>query len=644
MADILKNPTATFEAEPVWSDVKINNTARVDSDSSLWVTANWANAVDDQLKLINSFFLGEDSAGAAGTSVEFLGGLIAAENLAVGGNAGIGDYAIASADIEVKTTAAGTGRVMFGKSGAPANGGMSYAHATDLLSLLASGSPRVEIDSASLRPASHNVTKLGDSSHRWSETHASEIFARTGATVGGLASAVSLTVDGGGSLAIPEIVLAHGGAAQATIDAPDTGELRVATAGPMRLTGVGGGLGLPVLTTAQRTALAGFAGLAVYDSEEMDVLIHNGGDWSAVGILNYGLDQTLAIDNATGGTDISITNGDAIAGEDGGSISFETTTGTLSLSSRAVIGDAGSEIEGVDFAGGTLTANLTVSEIGGANPSQILIHRHSTNNSPSLAFLRTNSDTSAHAAVTDGQELLNICAGGWDGIDYALGGCLGFDVSGTPGAGDMPTKFFVSVCADGSESPTERFSIDPDGTHTITGDLVVNGDVALPTIKQFAAYDFHLDGAPPTLSSRGGTGYGMPVLNFPDPSVQVNYAYFFVETPRLFDSAWTVDVTIWFAQETAGAGNITWAISFDRIESGVLTTDNSFDTDGPVIDTTVASGTDNEIQSATFTIPYSYMDGALGGEVLFCKIQNLTTGDTFTGDRDLISVQMEFSP
>lgn len=643
MADILKNPTATFEATPVWSVVKVNNTARADSDSNLWVTANWANAVDDQLKLINSFFLGEDTAGAAATSAEVLGGLIVAENLAIGGSAGIGDYAIASTDIEVKTTAAGTGRVTFGKSGAPATGGMSYAHATDLLSMLAAGSSRVEIGSASARPTSHNVTKLGDSTHRWSELHASEVYARTGATVGGLSSAVTFVIDGGGALAIPEIVFSYDGTPQVTIDSPDVGELRVVSDGPARFTDVDGGLALPVMTTAERTALTGFSGLVAYDSDLGDVYLYNGGGWKIIG-SSHPLSFVLAQGNTTSGYDITISNDDAIVGEDGGSISFETTTGTLSLSSRAVIGDAGSEVEGVAFAGGTLTANMTVSEIGAANSSQILVHRHSTTNSPSLAFLRSNSDTSAHTIVADGQELLNICAGGWDGVDYALGGCLGFDVSGTPGAGDMPTKFFVSVCADGSETPTERFAIAPDGTHTITGDLIVNGDLATSTIYQFPAHDFYLGSAPPTLASRGGLGYDMPVLNFPDPGVQVNYAYFFVEVPLLFDSTWTVDVTIWFAQEAAGAGDITWAISFDRIQTGVLSTANSFDADGPVINTSTASGTNNQVQSTTFTIPYSYMDAVIAGEVLFCKIQSLTTGDTFTGDRDLISIQMEFTP
>ena len=55
MADVLKDLTAAFQATAVWAAAKINNTARVDSDSNVWVTANWANAVDDQLKLINSF-------------------------------------------------------------------------------------------------------------------------------------------------------------------------------------------------------------------------------------------------------------------------------------------------------------------------------------------------------------------------------------------------------------------------------------------------------------------------------------------------------------------------------------------------------------------------------------------------------------
>jgi hypothetical protein len=565
-----------------------------------------------------------------------------AENLSVAGNAGIGDYAIASANIEVKTTAAGTGSVTFGKSGAPSNGGMSYAHATDLLALLAAGSSRIEVGSGSARPTSHNVTKLGESSRRWSEVHASEVYARTGATVGGLGSAVSFTVDGGGSLAIPSIVLAHGGSPQATIDSPDTGELRFTTAGPVRVD-AGGGLGLPAFTTAERLALSTFPGMVVFDSDVQDVYVVNGG-WKLVG-SSHPLSFVLTQGNTTSGADIQMTNGDAIVGEDGGSISFETTTGTLVLSSRVVVGDGGSEVEGSAFAGDTITSNLTVSEIGNDNSAQVLIHRHSTSDSPSLAFLRSNTDTSSHATVSDGQGILNICAAGWDGSDYALGGCIGMDVSGTPGAGDMPTKFFVSVSADGSESPTERLTIEPDGKTTITGDLVVTGDTPLPTIEKLTAYDAYLDGVPPSRVSRGGSGYDLPVLNYPDPSTQVNYAYWFVQVPPLFDSStWSVDMTIWYAQEAAGAGDITWSVSFDRIEDGVLTTSNSFDADGPVLDTSTASGTNNEIQSTTFSIPYSKLDGAVGGDIVFVKIQTSTTGDTFAGDRDLISAQIRFAP
>jgi hypothetical protein len=137
----------------------------------------------------------------------------------------------------------------------------------------------------------------------------------------------------------------------------------------------------------------------------------------------------------------------------------------------------------------------------------------------------------------------------------------------------------------------------------------------------------------------------MPALNYPDPSTQVNYAYWFSQVPQTFDgNTWSINMTIWFAQNAGGAGNITWSTSFDRIETGILSTANSFDADGPEIVTVAASGTQYEIQSTTIPIPYSKMDGVLAGELLFFKIQTSTTGDTFTGGRDLYAAQLEYIP
>lgn len=71
-----------------------------------------------------------------------------------------------------------------------------------------------------------------------------------------------------------------------------------------------------------------------------------GTDWLVGGAGADDLAGTLGVGNTTGGTNIEVTNGDAIVGEDGGSIAFAAATGIIQLSS----------CEGTDL---TLSTSLT---------------------------------------------------------------------------------------------------------------------------------------------------------------------------------------------------------------------------------------------------------------------------------------------
>lgn len=134
-----------------------------------------------------------------------------------------------------------------------------------------------------------------------------------------------------------------------------------------------------------------------------------------------------------------------------------------------ICGDPGAEGSGITVAGGTYEAALKVSDLGGTNVAQFIIHRHSTTLAPYIVGSRSNSDTTAHATVADGQELLGLVGVGWDGTDYEIGARMDFVVDGTPGNNDMPGRIVMSVTPDGSRTPAEAMRISQDRTTLITG-------------------------------------------------------------------------------------------------------------------------------------------------------------------------------
>lgn len=157
-----------------------------------------------------------------------------------------------------------------------------------------------------------------------------------------------------------------------------------------------------------------------------------------------------------------------------------TTTGDLNINANGssnvlfngtdvICGDPGTEGSGITVAGGTYEAALKVSDLGGTNVAQFIIHRHSTTLAPFIVGSRSNSNTTAHATVVDGQELLGLVGVGWDGTDYEIGARIDFEVDGTPGNNDMPGRIVFEVTPDGSRTPAEAMRISQDKTTLITG-------------------------------------------------------------------------------------------------------------------------------------------------------------------------------
>lgn len=202
------------------------------------------------------------------------------------------------------------------------------------------------------------------------------------------------------------------------------------------------------------------------------------------------LAQVLAEGTTTGPNSIRVDNGQSLVGEDGGSISFEPTSGLIKMSATCV-GDPGTEPGEITIDGAGVTSTFQISTIGGSQAGLIL-HRHSTAQAPLIITARSRSNDDTHTIVDDGDGLFQLYALGWDGVDYAFGGYLGFQVSGTPGSNDMPTRFVVSVSPDGSQTLTERLEISPSGAAKITGSLTVTKTLTVTETLSVTGQDYSI--------------------------------------------------------------------------------------------------------------------------------------------------------
>lgn len=91
---------------------------------------------------------------------------------------------------------------------------------------------------------------------------------------------------------------------------------------------------------------------------------------------------------------------------------------------------------------------------------------------PTLHFAKSrNATEGSHTVVQSGDNLGRISWAGSDGTNMAEAAHIEVVVDGTPGAGDMPGKFVFATSLDGSESPTDRLTIDNIGQML----LAVNG-------------------------------------------------------------------------------------------------------------------------------------------------------------------------
>lgn len=120
---------------------------------------------------------------------------------------------------------------------------------------------------------------------------------------------------------------------------------------------------------------------------------------------------------------------------------------------KLILGDVNAEaIAGFNLLGTVVQPRLNVNDIGLGNIPQHLVHKHSTVFPPILIGSRSNSDTSAHADVTNSMPVFNIQGYGYAGSNYKTFGQITFEVDedGTVSNTSAPGRVALWTCPDGS--------------------------------------------------------------------------------------------------------------------------------------------------------------------------------------------------
>ena len=122
---------------------------------------------------------------------------------------------------------------------------------------------------------------------------------------------------------------------------------------------------------------------------------------------------------------------------------------------KVIVGDPGVEGSGINIGGVVYDSTLKVSDIDGTNYAQNIVHRHSTTLEPLILGARSNSDTSAHADLTAGQNVFSFYGAGYAGLNYKLFASMTFgaDTTGTISNTSAPGRIIRSVTPDGSILP-----------------------------------------------------------------------------------------------------------------------------------------------------------------------------------------------
>lgn len=140
-----------------------------------------------------------------------------------------------------------------------------------------------------------------------------------------------------------------------------------------------------------------------------------------------------------------------------------------------IVGDPGTEAGGITVGGVTYQSVLKVSDIGGTNVAEMILHRHSTTIEALIVGSRSNSNTAAHAAVTAGQNALSLFGVGYTGADYEILGqiAIGVDLTGVISPTSSPGQMVFSVTPTGTVTPVAWLTVTNNGLATFTTDISI---------------------------------------------------------------------------------------------------------------------------------------------------------------------------
>ena len=182
---------------------------------------------------------------------------------------------------------------------------------------------------------------------------------------------------------------------------------------------------------------------------------------SSTGVVRLGNNEGISWRNAANNADL---------------IMKLNTDDDLEYNGSLRIGDAGTEGAGIDIGGVTYNSSLKISDINGSNYAQTILHRHSTTLEPVIVGARSNSNTSSHAAVTNGMNLFSVYGVGSAGSNYKIFSSMTFgaSASGTISNTSAPGAIKLYTTPDTSLIPGLALLIDQDKKATFYG--VVNLD------------------------------------------------------------------------------------------------------------------------------------------------------------------------
>lgn len=216
-----------------------------------------------------------------------------------------------------------------------------------------------------------------------------------------------------------------------------------------------------------------FTGRTVFNTTDNTVYTYFSGAWNAtanvVGAASSTDNAIVRFDGTTG----KIIQNSSVVIDDSANITGvnDLTVGnnlTVSgyITEPISIGDPGFESGGVNVNGVTYNAALKVNDIGGSQPAQYVIHKHSTTLQALILGTRSNSNTSTHGTVTNSMDLFSTIAAGWTGSHYDLFAGIYYrvDASGTISATSSPGTIDFRTTPDGGNAPQSAMTIRSDKT------------------------------------------------------------------------------------------------------------------------------------------------------------------------------------